>query len=116
MLQRDIEIFREARVGRDRIEKLRSDAIGIAIEKANPVQLFDLCEALEQRGQAVANAEVFAVVCGVLADQGNFADARGGQILRFATTDSKRRLRNFPRSCGITQNVQGWSQPSFILM
>ena len=33
-----------------------------------------------------------------------------------AITDSKRRERNCPRSCGMMQNVQGWSQPSAILM
>ncbi len=45
--------------------------------------------------------------------------SRAPDAARFSasrTTDSKRRLRNFPRSCGIMQNVHGWSQPSAILM
>ena len=31
-------------------------------------------------------------------------------------TDDMRRERNLPRSCGMMQKVQGWSQPSAILM
>ena len=68
----------------DGVEQARRDAIRVAIEEANPVEIFDLREALEQKRQAVAQAEVFAVESGVLADQRNFAHARGGQILRFA--------------------------------
>ena len=41
-------------------------------------------QASEQIGQAVAQAEVFAVGGGVLADQGDFADSGGGQIFGFA--------------------------------
>ena len=33
-----------------------------------------------------------------------------------AKTDSKRRERNLPLKFGMTQKVQGWSQPSAILM
>ncbi len=44
------------------------------------MQIFDLREALEQDGEAVAQAEVFAVERGVLADQRNFAHACGGEI------------------------------------
>src|SRR5579872_7385089 len=32
------------------------------------------------------------------------------------TTDSNRRERNLPRRFGITQKLQGWSQPSAILI
>jgi hypothetical protein len=68
----------------DGIEQARRDAIGITIEEAHPVQVFDLRQALEQSGQAVAQAEVFAVESGVLADQRDFAHARGRQVFRFA--------------------------------
>ncbi len=57
---------------------------GITVEEADPVQLFDLREAFEQQRQAVAQAEVFAVKGGVLSDEGDFADARGGQVRGFA--------------------------------
>ena len=84
VLERHVEIFRQARMRRNGFEQARRDAIRVAVEKTNPVQVFDLREALEKSRQAVADAEIFAVKRGVLADQGNFADARGGEIFRFA--------------------------------
>ena len=117
MLQGHVEIFADVVVLRDGVEQLAGDAIGIGVEEAEPAQAFDLGERVEQRGEAVFEAEVFAVAGGVLADEGDFARRRGRRAAAAsATTDSKRRERNFPRRLGITQKVQGWSQPSAILM
>ena len=69
---------------RQRIEQSLRDAIGIGVEKTHPGEGFDARQAFEQRGQAVAQAEVFAVGGGVLADERDFAHAGGGQIFRFA--------------------------------
>src|ERR1039458_3834203 len=68
----------------DRLQQLRRDAIRITVKETNPVEFFDLRETLEQSRQAVAQSEILAVEGRVLADQGNFAHARGSQILRFA--------------------------------
>ena len=84
VLERDIEIFREARMRCDRLEQFPGDAIRVAIEETDPMQVFDLREAFEERGQAVAQAEIFAIKSCVLADQGDFAHARGREIFRFA--------------------------------
>ena len=40
-------------------------------------------EGVEQRGEAVFEAEVFAVAGGVLADEGDFLDAAGDELLGF---------------------------------
>jgi hypothetical protein len=47
------------------------------------VEIFDLREARQQRGQAIGKTEIFAVVRCVLADETDFADARGGQVFGF---------------------------------
>ena len=90
----------------DGFEQPRRDAIGIAIEEAHPVQVFDLRQALEQGGQAVAQAEVFAVESGVLADERDFADAGGGEIFGFAddgfeaaAAEFSAQLRNDAETC-----------------
>src|SRR5579863_5827328 len=84
MLERHVEIFRKARMSRNRVEQARRDAVRITIEEANPVQVFDLRETFKKRRKAVAQAEVFAVERRVLADERNFAHAIGCQILRLA--------------------------------
>src|SRR6202046_994573 len=84
MLQLDVEIFCQARMGGNRVKQARRDAVGIAIEEADPVQVVPLGESMEKCGEAVAQAQVFAVESSVLANERNFAHACGGEILRFA--------------------------------
>src|SRR5580704_9376087 len=108
MLQGHVEIFREARMRCDRVEQARRDAVRVAIKEANPIEIFNLREALEEDGEAVAEAEIFAVESGVLPDQGNFADARGGEIFGFAhdgleaaAAEFAAQLRNYAEGAGM---------------
>ena len=68
-------------MARDRIQKLAGDFVGIGVEKTNPAQIFDGGEFLQQQSQAIFQAEIFAVAGGVLADEGNLADAALRQAL-----------------------------------
>ena len=63
-------------------QQLAGDLVGIGVEEAHPAQLFDLRQPLQQQRQAVFQAEVFAVAGGVLPDEGDFANALLGQLLR----------------------------------
>ena len=84
MLQRHVDVFGQAFVGGEGFEHFLRYAIWIGVEKAHPEQVFDLGEAFEELREAVAQVEVFAVGGCVLADQGDFASAGGGEIFRFA--------------------------------
>ena len=59
------------------------DAVGIGVEEAQPAQAVDAGECVEQRGEAVFQAEVFAVAGGVLADERDLLHAAGDELLRF---------------------------------
>jgi hypothetical protein len=65
----------------DGVKQLARDAIGIGIEKAEPAQVGNVCEGVEELREAVFEAEVFAVAGGVLADEGDFACAAGDKLL-----------------------------------
>ena len=95
------------------------DPVRIRVEEPNPFSLrrLDLRQPRQQVCEAILETEIFAVSGGVLADQVDLANALREQPrwLR-VTTDSNRRLRFAPRYCGMTQNEQGWSQPSEILI
>ena len=79
MLQRDVHVGADFFVLGDRVEKFASDLVGIGVEKAHPAEIFNGGEFLEQQSEAVFEAEVFAVASGVLADEGNLADAAAGE-------------------------------------
>ena len=66
--------------------------------------------------EAVLEPEIFAVTGGVLADEGDLLHALRDELVGLGDDDSKRRERNLPRRLGMTQKLQGWSQPSAILM
>jgi hypothetical protein len=116
VLQGDVEIFADVVVFGDGFKQLAGDAVGIGVEEAEPAEAFDAGELVEEGGEAVFDAEIFAVAGGVLADEGDLLTPRATRDWASATTDSKRRERNLPRRLGMTQKVQGWSQPSAILM
>ncbi len=108
VLQRDIQIFCQARMGGNGVEQARRDAIRIAIEEAHPVQVFHLRETFEEQREAVAQAQVFAVESGVLADKRNFAHTCGGEIFRFAhdrfktaAAEFSAKLRDHAESAGM---------------
>ena len=67
----------------DGVEQSAGDAVGVGVEEAQPAQAFDLGERVEELGEAVLEAQVFAVAGGVLADQRDLADAAGDELLRF---------------------------------
>ena len=84
MLERDVEIFADVVVLGDGVEKFAGDAVGVGVEEAEPAEAFDLGERVEEGGEAVFDAEVFAVAGGVLADKGDFLDAAGDELLGFS--------------------------------
>ncbi len=83
VLERQVEIFADVGVRGDGFEQASGDAVGIGVEEAEPAEAFDAGEGVEERGEAVAEAEVFAVTGGVLANEGDFADAAGNELLGF---------------------------------
>ena len=83
VLQRHVDVFRQAGMRGNRIEQFRRDAVRVAVQEAHPIQIVNLRQALQQRGQSIADSQIFAVKSGVLADQRDFAHARGRQILGF---------------------------------
>ena len=84
MLERDVEIFADVVVLGDGVEQLAGDAVGVGVEEAEPAQAFDAGEGVEEGGEAVFDAEVFAVAGGVLADEGDFLDAAGDELPGFS--------------------------------
>ena len=83
MLQRHVEILADVIVLGDGREQAPCDAVGVGIEEAQPAQAFNPRERVEQQGEAVLDAEIFAVAGGVLADEGEFADAGGYKLAGF---------------------------------
>ena len=84
VLERHVDVFGEAFVGGEGLEHFLRYAIRVGVEEADPEEVFDLCEALEELREAIAEAEVFAVGSGVLADERDFAGTYGGEVFRFA--------------------------------
>ena len=80
VLERDVEIFADVVVLRDGVEQLAGDAVGVGVEEAEPAQAVDAGELVEEGGEAVFDAEIFAVAGGVLADEGDFLDAAGDEL------------------------------------
>ena len=122
VLQRDVEVLGDVVVARDGFEQARGDLVGVGVEEAQPLEAGERGEGVEEVGESGALAgdgvlgQVFAVAGGVLADEGDFADALRDEDLASATMEAMGRERNLPRSCGMMQKLQGWSQPSAILM
>src|SRR6202034_4602881 len=77
-------------------------------EKTYPVQVFHLRQTFEENGEAVTQAQIFAVKSGVLADERDFAHARGGKIFGFAhdgfkaaAAEFSAKLRDHAESAGM---------------
>ena len=77
MLQGDVEIFADVVVFGDGFQKLVGDAVWVSVEEAEPAQVGDAGEGVEEGGEAVFEAEIFAVAGGVLADEGDLFNAAG---------------------------------------
>ncbi len=92
----------------DGVEQLAGDLVGIGVEEADPAEVVDLGETFEEEGESVFDAEIFAVAGGVLADEGEFADAVGGEGARFgehgfegAGTELAAQLRDDAEGTGV---------------
>src|ERR1700676_1341097 len=83
MLQRHIHVRTDFFLRPDRFEKFAGDLVGISIEEPNPPQIFDLRQFLEQEGESIFQAEVFAVASRVLPDESDFPYAYLCQSLSF---------------------------------
>ena len=81
VLQRNIDVGTNLVVGRDGFEQPRRDFVGICVEKANPAQVFNPGQFLQQKRQAIFQAKILAVTGRVLADQRDFAHAGVRQSL-----------------------------------
>jgi hypothetical protein len=82
VLQGYVEVLADVVVAGDGLQQAIGDAVGVGIEEAQPAQAVDAGESVEQVGETVFQAKVFAVAGGVLADEGNFLDAAGDELLR----------------------------------
>jgi hypothetical protein len=83
VLERHVEVFADVVVAGDGFEESAGNAVGIGVEEAEPAQAVDAGERVEQGGEAVLEAEVFAVAGGVLADEGDLANAAGDEGFGF---------------------------------
>jgi len=81
VLQGNVEIFADVVVLGDGFKQLVGDAVGVGVEEAEPAEVGDAGELVEEGCEAVFEAQVFAVAGGVLADEGNFLDAAGDEGL-----------------------------------
>ncbi len=69
MLQRDIEIFADIVVPGDGLQQPAGDAVRIGVKEAQPAQAGNGRQSVEQLGEAIFDAEIFAVAGRVLADE-----------------------------------------------
>src|ERR1019366_4980229 len=83
VLEWNVEIFADVVMAGDGREQAAGDAVGVGVEEAEPAEAFDAGERVEQEGEAVLEAEIFAVAGGVLADEGDLPDAAGDELLGF---------------------------------
>src|SRR5258707_6813179 len=82
MLKRNVHVRANLLVSSNRVQQSSGNFVGIGVEEANPAQVFDLCQPLQQKCQAILQAELLAVAGRVLTNQGNFADTGLRQTLR----------------------------------
>src|SRR5687768_15832740 len=94
----------------NRVEQFLGDAIGIAIQEANPLGLWslDLRQPPKQFGQAVLQSKIFAIAGCVLADEVDLADSlpehpRGfrNHALKAAAAEVAAILRNDAERAGM---------------
>src|ERR1700730_3353539 len=71
MLQGHVDVLHQCRVLRQGIQEFLRDAVGIAVEKANPLGMrrVDLRQSRHELRQPILNSEIFSVRSGGLADQ-----------------------------------------------
>ena len=82
VLQRDVEVVADFRVGRHDVEQFIADAFGVTVQEADPFDALDFGYSGQEFGQFVLFVEVAAVERGVLGDEDHFFDALCRQGLR----------------------------------
>ena len=108
VLEGDVEILGDGVVLGHRFEQAGGDLVGVGVEEAEPAQAGEDGEGVEELGEAFGEAEVFAVAGGVLADEGDLADALGDEVLGFgddgghaAGTELAAELRDDAEAAGV---------------
>ena len=108
MLEGDVEILGDVVVARHGLEQVRRDLVWVGVEEAQPAEAGKDGEGVEERGEAVGEAEVFAVAGGVLADEGDLADALGDEVFGLgddgrhaARTELAAKLRDDAEAAGV---------------
>ncbi len=81
VLEGDVEVFGDVGVAGDGFEEAGGDLVGVGVEEAEPAEAGEGGEGVEELGEAFGEAEIFAVAGGVLADEGDLADALGDEVL-----------------------------------
>ena len=100
MLEGQVEVVANVVVAGDGFEEAAGDAVGIGVEEAEPAEVGDLGERVEELRQAVLEAEVFAVARGVLTDEGDLAGAAGDELLGFGDDRFKSARAEFAAKVG----------------
>jgi hypothetical protein len=111
VLERHVEVAADLGLVPDRVEQAFGNSDGVRVVEADPLDAVDLRERRQSLPSPVPSREVAAVRRRVLAHE---VEARPhpaprGRALRRRARD--RALRIFPRSVGMMQNAQRWSQP-----
>ncbi len=83
VLEGDVEVLGDGVMAGHSLEQARGDLVRVGVEEAQPAQAGQDGKGVEKLGEAVGEAEIFAVAGGVLADEGDLADALGDEVLGF---------------------------------
>src|SRR5437868_3804452 len=67
----------------DGLEQTRGDLVRVRVEEAQPLEAGEDGQRVEQRGEAILQAEIFSVAGGVLANEGDLADALCDELFGF---------------------------------
>ncbi len=80
MLERHVEIGDDPLGASQHLVKLFGEVVGVVVEDADPIELFDLIELAEEFGQPGPAVEIDAVIGHILGHQDQLANAIGGQL------------------------------------
>ena len=83
MLDRNVHVVDELRLGRERVQQLVRDHIGVEVVHADPVEALNAAQLVQQEGKARRAVQVRAVAARVLRNDDQLLDAAVRQILRF---------------------------------
>ena len=75
MLDRNVHVVDELRLGRERVQQLVRDHIGVEVVHADPVEALNAAQLVQQEGKARRAVQVRAVAARVLRDDDQLLDA-----------------------------------------